>query len=233
MSMRLDVSATPEQALARCASAIAQALAAAAQPSLCLAGGTTPRGAYAMLAADYENALDWHRVGYWFGDERCVAPTHPKSNYRMALDSLLDPLGVPSHQVHRMLAELGAQEGARRYAQRLTDRLGARPVFTVALLGMGQEGHTASLFPGSPALQAGELVVGVDVPAVPRERITLTPAALSAEHVFLLVTGEQKRDALAAAVAAKAPDPHLPTSYVRGSIETVCFCDAAAAPADS
>lgn len=230
MSIRMDVSATAEEALARCAGAIAEALSAATQPSLCLAGGTTPRGTYALLAADYAAALDWQAVGYWFGDERCVGPAHPKSNYRMAQESLLDPLEVPGEQVHRMLGELGAAEGARRYAARLAERLGAQPAFTVALLGMGAEGHTASLFPDSPALASNELALGLEVPALPRERITLTPAALHAEHVFLLITGESKREALQAALGAERPTPSIPTSYVRGTIETVCFCDAAAAP---
>jgi 6-phosphogluconolactonase len=230
MSMRLEVCPTAEEALSRCAAAIANALRGAAQPALCLAGGSTPRGTYAILASQYRASLDWQAVEYWFGDERCIAPTHPKSNYRMALEALLDPLEVPGQQVHRMLGELGPEEGARRYAERLHERLGAKPSFTVALLGMGPEGHTASLFPGSPALTAQALAAGVEVAAVPRERITLTPAALQAERVFWLVTGGQKRDALARAALQDAPDPSVPTSYVRGSIETVCFCDAAAAP---
>lgn len=220
--------------MARCAQSIVTALRGDAHPLLALAGGTTPRGAYTLLATHFATALDWQAVEYWFGDERCVAPTHPKSNYRMALESLLDPLSVPGQQVHRMLGELGPQEGARRYAQRLEDRLGIRPPFSVALLGMGPEGHTASLFPGSAALGSLALAEGVDAPAVPRERITLTPRGLQgAQRIFLLVTGEQKREALAAALAAGDEDPKVPTSFLRGSLETVCFCDAAAAPKDA
>ncbi len=232
MRPRIDVAPTSAEAMARCAAAIAEALPASRHPTLCLAGGTTPRGAYELLASRYAKAVNWQGVEYWFGDERCVGPMHPKSNYRMALESLLDPLEVPAQRVHRMLGELGPQQGAQRYAQRIAETLGEQPNFTVALLGMGPEGHTASLFPGSPALSAEEFALGVQVPAVPRERITLTPAALHADRVFLLVTGKEKSAALAAALAADAPDPAVPTSYIRGSIETVCFCDGAAGPAE-
>jgi 6-phosphogluconolactonase len=215
-----------------CAEAIASALGGAAQPQFVLAGGQTPRGVYQLLAGDgLPQGPAWQDVEFWFGDERCVGPDHPKSNYRMAREALFAPLGVASGRVHRMLGEFGADEGARRYRDRLLERLGAHPHFDALLAGMGPEGHTLSLFPGSPELLAQELAVATRVPTPPRERISLTPAACAgADRIFLLVTGREKRAALAAALEAFAPDPDTPTSFLRGRLETVCFCDQESAP---
>jgi len=220
---------TAEEAKERCAAAIADALAEDPMPRLVLAGGQTPRLAYQFLAQRCTESLDWRRVEFWFGDERCVAPTHPLSNYRLAEETLFQPLRVTLENVHRMLGELGAEEGAERYAARLQELWDGSPVFTVALLGLGPEGHTASLYPGSPALAALELAVGVRVPAASPERITLTPKALcGAERVFFLLTGPEKSLALRAALQAGPSDPSVPASCIRGRCETVIFCDRAA-----
>lgn len=208
-----------------CAEAIARHLAQSTAPSLVLAGGSTPEATYALLAQEYRTALDWGRVHFFFGDERCVGPDHPKSNYGMARRSLLEPLAVPAQHVHRMLGELGGDAAAERY-ERLLE---AAAEFSVVLLGMGPEGHTASLFPNSPALRSDRLAVGTIVPTPPPKRITLTPRALGrAERVFFLVTGAEKAAALEAALAAAGADAAVPTSFVRGRLETLAFCDLAA-----
>lgn len=224
-AIRRVVARSADAAKAQCAQAIVEHLAKADSPSLVLAGGSTPQGTYDLLAVKHRMAIDWERVQFWFGDERCVGPDHPKSNYGMARASLFDPLGIPADHVHRMLGELGPDQGAERYERLLDPFLG----FTVVLLGMGPEGHTASLFPNSPGLKAEGLVVGAQVPTPPPRRITMTPRALSgADHVFLLVTGAEKAPALSAALGASPNDPSAPTSFVRGRVETVLFSDEAA-----
>ncbi len=234
--LTLQVLPTAEETMRACASAISSALREAPAPHLVLAGGQTPRGVYALLAAGggEADAPPWRDVEFWFGDERCVGPDHPKSNYRLAREALLEPLGIAASRVHRMLGELGAEEGARRYRDRIVDRLGPEPGFAVALVGMGAEGHTLSLFPQSAGLFATELAIAALVPTPPRERISLTPAALGGtRRIFFLVTGAQKRDALGRALSAERRDPAVPTSFLRGRVETVFFCDRDAAPEDS
>jgi len=220
------------ETLGACAAAIEEAIRRSAAPQFVLAGGQTPRGVYALLAGSGRSeALPWADVEFWFGDERCVGPDHPKSNYRLAQETLLKPLGVPVGHVHRMLGELGAEEGARRYRERLVERLGSAPRIDLALVGMGAEGHTLSLFPGAAGLTSPDLAVAALVPAAPRERISLTPLALGhAERIFLLVTGAAKRDAVGRALSAADRDPAVPTSFLRGLAETVLFCDRAALP---
>jgi 6-phosphogluconolactonase len=226
--LELRVFPTVADTMKACATAMAEALREAKEPQVVLAGGQTPRAVYVILATAGEEsaAPHWHDAEYWFGDERCVGPDHPKSNYRLAQETLLKPLGIAAGRVHRMLGELGGEEGARRYHERLLERLGQQPPFTLALVGMGPEGHTLSLFPGSPGLAAADLAIATYVPTPPRERISLTPAALSGTaRIFFLVTGAAKRRALHAALAAEAPDPRIPTSFLRGRLETVVFCD--------
>ncbi len=233
---KLQVFATAEETMRACAAAISSALREGPSPQLVLAGGQTPRGVYALLAAegDEADAPPWPEVEFWFGDERCVGPDHPKSNYRLARETLLQPLGIAAGHVHRMLGELGAQEGARRYGERIMERLGPEPGFAVALVGMGAEGHTLSLFPDSAGLSATDLAVAALVPTPPRERISLTPAALGGTgRIFFLVTGAAKREALRAALRADSQDPAVPTSFLRGRLETVFFCDRDAVPEGS
>jgi 6-phosphogluconolactonase len=167
---------------------------------LVLAGGSTPRRAYELLASDFRDEVDWRRVTFYFGDERCVPPDHPESNYRMAREALLGPLRVGSSRVRRVAGELPPAAAAADYDAELQGLEAVRaPMFDLVLLGMGEEGHTASLFPGSAALsESGHRAVAVTVPKPPSERVTLTPRALaSATQVLFLVTGEGKAEALA------------------------------------
>jgi 6-phosphogluconolactonase len=198
-----------------------------------LAGGSTPRRAYQLLAAEVD---DWSAVELWFGDERCVPPEDPESNYRMVSESLLASAPVPPEQVHRIAGELGPDEAARAYARELRARLGASgeelPRLDVAVLGLGEDGHTASLFPGSPALEAaGEVCVGVrDAPKPPPERVTLTLDTLrAARGCMLLATGAGKASAVAATLAG--PDARVPASLLGDSAELIVDEAAARAPA--
>ena len=188
---------TPEEVAAAGAAAIAQALQEGAR-TLVLAGGTTPARCYELLA-DHE--VEWGRVTVLFGDERCVPPDHPDSNYKMAREALLDRVAPAT--VHRMPAELGPDEGATEYSSTIAALL----PLDVVVLGVGEDGHTASLFPGHPVLEAKGLVAGVrNSPKPPPERVTLTLEVLrGARQVIILATGAGKAKAVAMAKRQEVP----------------------------
>lgn len=187
--------------------------------SVALSGGGTARACYEQLARSAGDEVDWNRVAVYWGDERCVSLDDPDSNYRLAREALLDRVGA-LHACHPMRCD----EGAERYEQ-LVRRVGA---FDLVHLGLGPDGHTASLFPGSPALDAdpAKLVVTNDDPRGnnPHPRMTFTLTALDqARSAVVTVEGDEKRDALAR-VAADEP---LPAARVR-TAELVWLADAAA-----
>jgi 6-phosphogluconolactonase len=186
-----------EDVAAAAATDIAEALHDGAR-SLVLAGGTTPQRCYEILSG---MDVEWGRVSVLFGDERCVPPDHPDSNYRMARHALLDRVAPAT--VYRMPAELGPDEGAGLYAHVVAS---VAPL-DVVVLGVGEDGHTASLFPGHPALNASGLVIGIrDSPKPPPKRVTLTLNALqSARRVIILATGAGKAEAVARAKRREVP----------------------------
>lgn len=158
-----------------------------------LTGGRTPRRLYEMLRAADTDWAAWH---VYFGDERCLPPQHAERNSRMANLAWLDHVPIPRSQIHPMHAELGAEAAARTYGQTL-QMVG---LFDVVLLGLGEDGHTASLFPGhylGDTADAPSVVAVHDAPKPPPERISLTAQRLSAaRHVMFVVSGEAKRQAL-------------------------------------
>ena len=165
-----------------------------------LAGGSTPRAMNALLASPARRAtVDWERVRFFFGDERTVAPDDAESNYRMTRETLFDPLGIPPEHVFRMHGEDDPHAAAAAYAAVLKRELGTRPRFDVLYLGMGPDGHTASLFPGTIAgIDDTQLVVANYVPKFTTWRITLTPHVINdATHVVITCGGAAKADSLA------------------------------------
>jgi 6-phosphogluconolactonase len=192
--------------------------------SIVLTGGSTPKDAY-ELAADLES--DWSRVELWWGDERCVPPEHEHSNFRLAKVALLDRLALQPRAVHRMPGELGKDAGADAYEAELD---GAE--LDLVLLGMGADGHVASLFPNEPTLQEKtRRVVGAEAKLEPFvDRITMTlPTLRSGREVLFLIRGADKADAVARAFAG-APDPATPASLVRAERgPTIVVLDQAAA----
>jgi 6-phosphogluconolactonase len=188
---------TSEDVAAATAADIAQAIREGSR-TLVLAGGTTPRRAYELLA---RLDVQWGRVTVLFGDERCVPPGHPDSNYRMAREALLDQVAPAS--VHRIPGELGPDEGAAEYG-RVVARLAP---LDLVILGIGEDGHMASLFPGNSALNAKGWAVGVrNAPKPPPERVTLTLRALrGARQVIILATGAGKAQAVAMAKRQEVP----------------------------
>ncbi|HEY0635503.1 MAG TPA: 6-phosphogluconolactonase [Gammaproteobacteria bacterium] len=170
--------------------------------NLALAGGQTPRALYRCLGAPaLQPRLDWTRLQFWFGDERCVPPDHPDSNYRMARETLLEQLPLDSRQFHRMEGELEPELAARRYRDAMTQlpRDGdGLPIFDLILLGLGADGHIASLFPDTPASQLQEFTVAaLHSPLHRHWRLSLTlPVINRARHLLLVVSGEKKADIL-------------------------------------
>jgi 6-phosphogluconolactonase len=188
------------------------AIAARGTFSVALSGGTTPKATYTLLAqAPYADALDWDEVEIFFGDERCVPPDHDQSNYKMAYGAFLGPLGIPSGHIHRMRGEDDPAAAAAAYHDELIAALGAHPRFDLVMLGMGPDGHTASLFPGNdPLTDDAKLVRAVYSQSQSQWRITLTPAVLNAARtVVFAVTGAEKTKTL----AAVREGPYDPKTY--------------------
>ncbi|MGH7911297.1 MAG: 6-phosphogluconolactonase [Candidatus Dormibacteraceae bacterium] len=197
MTLKATVFEDPAAVARATARLVTSALENGAQ-SLVLAGGTTPKAAYQLLRPEPA----WGRVSVLFGDERCVAPDDPESNYAMAQQNLLARVGPAT--VYRIPGELGAEEAARRY-DAVMQRVGP---LDLVLLGMGQDGHTASLAPGYTEEVTGTaLAIAVhDFPKPPPDRVSLTLRAVrSAKRVVFIVTGEDKADAVVLASEGRVP----------------------------
>lgn len=188
-----DAATLAEQAAALISGAARAAIAAHGAFHLVLAGGNTPKAAYELLR---ECGADLDRWQIYFGDERCLPRGDPGRNDSMACRAWLDHVAIPPANIHSVPAELGAEQGAQRYAEILR----RAPQFDLVLLGLGEDGHTASLFPGQPyGLERNQLdVVAVrHAPKPPPERVSLSAARLSrARRVLFLVGGESKREAV-------------------------------------
>lgn len=164
-----------------------------------LAGGTTPKNAYELLAqAPRRDRVDWRHVFVYFGDERCVSPERAESNYRMAREAFLDGVALPAGHVHRMRGEDDPLAAARDYATLLIQTMGDLPRFDLLMLGMGADGHTASLFPGTdPCTDDDRLVRAPYVEKLGAYRLTITPMVINAaRHIVIATEGLPKAPAL-------------------------------------
>ena len=204
--------------------------------SVCLSGGSTPRQLYEQIATPaIASRFPWPRVHWFWGDERFVPQNDPDTNYRMAQDALLSRVPIPTGNIHPIPTEgLSAEEAAAAYEATLKKFYGAdvlapdRPLFDVTLLGIGENGHTASLFPGQPALRETQRWVVAAVGAKSEPRITLTyPALDSSRDVAFLATGDRKRDVIA---RAQGGDRTMPAARVRPVGRLHWFTDRAAMP---
>lgn len=207
------------------------AIEACGRFAVALAGGSTPEATYEVLARDHADGLDWSRVHAFFGDERTVPPDHEDSNYRMAREALLSR--VPVGSVHRMRGELPPEEAAASYEQELREFFGAAevPRFDLIMLGIGGDGHTASLFPETAALEVSDRwVVANPVLKLETTRLTLTaPVINAAGAVTFLVAGEDKAGALEEILEGDADPRAYPAKLVQPEGELVWMADRAAA----
>ncbi len=197
---------------------------------LLLSGGQTPRRLYALLGSpEYRGRLEWTRTHLFWGDERAVPLSDPQSNYRMVSETLLSRIQIPEENIHRLRTELPSEEAAVSYERELQEFFAGPPGFHLALLGMGADGHTASLFPGSPALHERKRLVVATMQGNMR-RISLTLAALNAAREVLFLVAEAAKAPVLAAVLEGPPDPDLPAALVRpASGQLVWLVDRAAA----
>ena len=226
---RVIRTADPAGLAVQCASLLAElldaALAERANAHFALTGGTTSGGAYRLLAP-----ARWDGIELWFGDERCVGPEDPESNYRLAAETLLGH--APGALVHRIEGERGAEAAADAYEALLSARVpaadGGVPVLDVVLLGIGEDGHVASLFPHHPALSVvGRAVVAVhDAPKPPPDRVSLSVAVLRAARCCVVIaSGDAKAAAIASLLAGT--DLSIPANHLRRE-RLVVIADAAA-----
>ncbi len=198
-----------------------QAIAEHGQFSVALSGGSTPRELYALLAQpEFAGQVNWERVHVFWGDERDVPSDDPASNYRMAFETL-GQLPIPAQQVHRIPTELGPEKAAVAYEQTLREFFQVEgdhsPNFDLVLLGLGANGHTASLFPQSPALQeTTHWVISQYVDEVKMHRITLTaPILNAAENILFLVTGTDKAETVHAVLRGEYRPDFLPAQLIQ------------------
>ena len=187
--------------------------------TIALSGGSTPRGLYQLLASPaYSGRMDWGRWHIFWSDERCFPPDHPDSNYRMAKEALLDYVSVPASHIHRMPGEKHPQSAAEEYESLVREMFQSSvPSFDLVLLGIGEDGHTASLFPGTAALTTRDrLVVDNWVPMLHAHRITFTlPLINAARVVTFLDTSKSKAEVLQRVLEPAEGDSLLPAAMVQ------------------
>jgi 6-phosphogluconolactonase len=210
------------------------ALAAKGHFRVALSGGSTPKALYSLLASEeFRDRFPWPQVSWFWGDERFVSYDHPESNYRMAREAMLAKVPVPPENIFPIPTDGDPDDAARRYERTLQEVYGAatldpsRPLFDIVLLGMGDDGHTASLLPGDRLLEERRRWVAAVAHGRPEVRITMTyPAIESSRHVAFLVEGTAKAAMLS---AIRAGGSQLPAARVRPVGELIWFADRAAA----
>jgi 6-phosphogluconolactonase len=211
-----DVETLNEAAATLIVEIAAEALQAKDKFSIALAGGSTPEALYKLLASDkFENKIDWMKTLVFFGDERCVAPDDAESNYRMANAAMLARVSIAPENVFRLRGEIEPEKAAAEYEEIIKKTLGANAQLDLILLGMGDDGHTASLFPQTRALRETKKLVAANfVEKLNVNRLTLTfPAINSAKNVLFLATGAKKASMIKKVLSAETLD--LPASLIK------------------
>src|SRR5215472_8702724 len=237
MSGRFEILANPAALAHHVAEWMTSAALAAEGPfRVSLSGGSTPKTLYGLLASDeFRSHFPWHLVSWYWGDERFVPYDHPESNYRMTREAMLSKAPVPPENIHPVPPPSAgtAEQAAEIYERELQKAYGAtaldpgRPLFDITLLGLGPDGHTASLLPGESVLEERKRWVAAVSHGRPEVRITMTyPAIESSRHVAFLVAGHEKAAILA---AIRAGGSQVPAARLRPVGELVWFADRAAA----
>ena len=212
-----DLGALATEAAGRIVAVATRAVEDRGTFSIALSGGNTPRPVDELLAREpYRSQIDWGRIQVFFGDERCVPPDSEQSNYRMAREALLSKVPIPQENIHRIRGEIDPHEAAIQYGQLLKDRF-ADCGLDLVLLGMGPDGHTASLFPGTQALhEATHRCVANYVEKLKSWRVTMTaPFINRARAVLFLVSGADKAQALAQVLQGPRDADRLPAQLIR------------------
>ncbi len=229
-----DPAALAREAAGRFAELAVEAVEFRGRFSVALSGGSTPGALYKLLAGEpYRRQIPWDGVHLFWGDERCVPPEDPGSNYRLARETLIDHVPIPPKNIYRVHGELAPGAAARAYERQLHDFFcGPWTRFDLVLLGLGGDGHTVSLFPDSPLLgQTERLTAAVEAHYEdrPAQRVTLTlPAINTARYVLFLVSGSAKADIVQSVL--EGPMGHLPAQEIRPSAgQLTWLLDAAAA----
>jgi 6-phosphogluconolactonase len=229
-----DIAELSRQSAERFRQLAVETAEAAGRFTMALSGGSTPKHLYSLLASpDYNNQIPWNNVRLFWGDERCVPPDHPESNFRMAQEALLSKIKIPAENIHRMHGEQEPRDAAAEYEKELQIFFGLNsgmlPRFDLILLGIGEDGHTASLFPGSDALnETNDLVVAPFVAKLNSYRLTLSlPVLNNAANVWFLVTGASKADAVKKAFSGSSDLPAAKVQPVNGRLLWFITQDAA------
>lgn len=213
--------------------ALNRAVVRRGRATLALSGGNTPRAMYAHFADASHASLEWDRIHLLWGDERCVPPDHPRSNFGMARDAFISRIPIPASNVHRMYGELPPERAAAEYRDGLRDLFGeGMPRIDIVHLGVGNDGHTASLFPFDPVLdETDDTVCVTRQPDTGESRITLTPAVINAaERVDFLALGADKAAIVRTVLHGEHDPARVPAQCVRPADGTVVWTlDAAAA----
>jgi 6-phosphogluconolactonase len=232
--IRRDIAELSRQSAERFSQLVNRSVQGSGRFTVALSGGSTPKHLYSLLASpDYKERILWNNVHLFWGDERCVPPDHPESNFGMVRESLLSKIKIPAENIHRMAGEREPQAAAAEYEKHLQEffglESGALPRFDLILLGIGEDGHTASLFPGSDALNETErLVISPFVEKLNSYRLTLTlPVLNSRAEVWFLVTGASKADAVKKVLRGSADLPAAKVQPVNGRLVWFITQDAA------
>lgn len=203
--------------------------------NILLSGGNTPTELFKRITKKYTESIDWERIHFWWGDERCVSPENENSNFKQAYHFLFSQISIPSENIHRIKGENNPEEESIRYAAEIKDNLnyrGENPVFDLVLLGLGEDGHTASIFPDELELFEDERVCAVARhPLSGQNRITITGKVLNnANRVFFLVTGANKAQRISEIMNDDEAAKLLPAYYISPTNgELIWFLDEAAA----
>lgn len=197
MQVQTNLYHTTEEVAINFAKWLHQWLSKQEEVNIALSGGSTPKLLFQILANEYAQKIAWERINFFWGDERCVPPDHKDSNYKMTRELLLDPLGIPAHQVHRIFGEMPPQLEAKRYGEQICGHLKKQhdwPAFDLVILGMGPDGHTASIFPPQLDLMTSDQICAVGThPESGQQRVTITGRVINNAHnVAFLVTGASK-----------------------------------------
>jgi 6-phosphogluconolactonase len=188
--------------------------------SIALSGGRTPGLLFSLLAEEYKDRIDWKRVNFYWVDERCVPPDDPDSNYGMTKRTLFDKIEIPESNIFRMKGEADPQFEARSYSELILNKLRKRnglPCFDLVLLGMGDDGHTASIFPGNERLLRSNVIcAATDHPVTHQRRLTLTGKVINnAGVVYFIVTGESKAGVVETIYRNGAGVKKFPAAHIR------------------